>query len=340
MNDLISLRRHAESARRILPGFAVAAMVAMSAALVTEHHGGPVMLMALLMGMAVGFLREYQGLAPGLIFACKTVLRIGVALLGARITVQYLSDLGWAALIVVIGIVLATIAAGVALSRILGRSSWFGLLAGGAVAICGASAAAALSAVLPRHDKSGADTAMTIIGVTMLSTAAMIAYPVIGQVIGLEERGIGFFLGVTIHDVAQVVGAGYSVSEEAGNVAVVVKLFRVLLLLPIVVGVALAVNAAKIRTEAAPLRVPAFVAGFAVLVALASLGLIPPDVGNHASAASRWCLMIAMAGIGMTTSFGEIRALGFRPAIVLLGCTAFIAILGLCGALFLFGSTG
>jgi len=324
-----------QAVNRLLPGMVVAILVAMSAMLVTEHHGGPVMLMALLMGMAVGFLRDDARLRPGFAFSAQTVLRLGVALLGARITVQYLTDLGWAALVFVIGSVLATILAGVVLSRLLGRSSWFGMLAGGAVGICGASAAAALAAVLPRHTKSDADMAMTIIGVTVLSTMAMIAYPILGQAAGLDERGIGLFLGVTIHDVAQVVGAGYSVSDEAGNVAVVVKLFRVLLLLPVVLGVTLAVSLVQKQAGSARLRVPAFVVGFAILVALGSFGVIPAEVSTQLSSLSRWCLVIAMAAIGINTSLGEIRNLGYRPAVVLIGCTAFIAILGLAGALLL-----
>lgn len=331
-----TLAATSETIRSLLPGLAVAILVAMSAKLVIEHHGGPVMLMALLMGMAVGFLREDQRLQPGLTLTCKSVLRLGVALLGAKITMQYLTDLGWAALIFVIAGVLLTIAAGVALSRLLGRSSWFGVLAGGAVGICGASAAAALAAVLPRHEKSDADTAMTIIGVTALSTGAMIAYPIIGHAVGLDDRGIGFFLGVTIHDVAQVVGAGYSVSDQTGNIAVVVKLFRVLLLLPVVLGVTLAVSVVAGRGGGGRQRVPVFVVGFTALVVLSSLGLIPADAEAHLSTASRWCLVIAMAGIGINTSLGEIRELGYRPAAILVGATVFIAVLGLAGALLLF----
>lgn len=323
----------------ILPGLAVAVLVAMSAMLITEHHGGPVMLMSLLLGMAVGFLREDPRLRSGLTFTCKTVLRLGVAFLGAQITVQYLADLGWMALTFVISGVVVTVLSGIGFAHLLDRSSWFGVLAGGAVGICGASAAAALSAVLPRHDKSDADTAMTIIGVTALSTIAMIAYPIVGRAAGLDERGIGFFLGVTIHDVAQVVGAGYSVSDLAGNIAVVVKLFRVLLLLPVVVAVAFAVRMAADRASSARPSLPVFVIGFAALVGLGSFGVIPPELATALSSTSRWCLITAMAGIGISTSLGQIRQLGYRPAVVLVGATAAIAFFGLAGALLLFPSS-
>lgn len=325
-----------EATRRILPGACIAVLVAMSAMLVTEHQGGPVMLMALLMGMAVGFLREDLRLQPGLVFSGRSVLRFGVALLGARITVQYLADLGWMALLVVIGGVVLSIATGICLARLFGRSSWFGILTGGAVGICGASAAAALSAVLPRHAKSDADTAVTIIGVTALSTMAMVAYPILSTVVGLDDRATGFFLGVTIHDVAQVVGAGYSVSDQAGNLAVIVKLFRVLMLVPVILIVTVSARLAIRQTESARLGVPGFVVGFALLIAAGSLGLIPAEIGSALSSTSRWCLIIAMAAIGINTSLGEIRRLGYRPAVILIGATIVIGAFGLAAAILLF----
>jgi uncharacterized integral membrane protein (TIGR00698 family) len=291
------------------------------------------MLIALLMGMAVEFLRESPRLRPGLAFTCKTLLRLGVALLGTQITLQYLADLGWGALLFVIFGVCLTIATGVLFARLFGQSAWFGVLMGGAVGICGAAAAAAISAVLPRHEKSNADTAMTIIGVTALSTVAMIAYPIIARSVGLDDRAIGFFLGLTIHDVAQVVGAGYSVSTEAGDLAVVVKLFRVILLLPVVLIVALSVRVAAHRGGSARPAVPLFVIGFALLVFARSFGIIPAEAAVHLSELSRWCLVIAMAAIGISTALGEIRELGYRPAMVLIGATAVIAFFGLAGAL-------
>jgi uncharacterized integral membrane protein (TIGR00698 family) len=319
----------------VFPGVAVAGLVAMSAKLVTEHHGGPVMLLALLMGMAVGFLREIPPLRPGLAFSSRTILRVGVALLGAQITLQFLAGLGWPALLFIALGVALTIAAGALIARLFGQTVWFGVLAGGAVGICGAAAAAAISAVLPRHEKSNADTAMTIIGVTALSTAAMIAYPLLGHALGMDDRTIGFFLGLTIHDVAQVVGAGYSVSDETGDLAVVVKLFRVILLLPVVLIVAFAVRTTAQRAGAARPGVPLFVVGFALLVVARSLDFIPAIAAPHLADLSRWCLVAAMAAIGILTALGEIRGLGYKPALLLTGLTVAIAVFGLMGTLLL-----
>ena len=95
-------------------------------------------------------------------------------------------------------------------------------------------AALAISAVLPRGANAERDTAFTVIGVTTLSTFAMVLYPMIVQLIGLDHAAAGVFIGATIHDVAQVVGAGFSISEETGTIATFTKLLRVALLLPVV----------------------------------------------------------------------------------------------------------
>ena len=96
----------------------------------------------------------------------------------------------------------------------MGFQSLFGLLSGGATAICGASAALALAAALPAHPLKERATLFTVVGVSALSTLAMIVYPMIAHALGLDSRAAGVFLGATIHDVAQVVGAGYSMSQR------------------------------------------------------------------------------------------------------------------------------
>ena len=139
----------------------------------------------------------------------------------------------------VVGFVMATLAFGAFLSFLFGRRLAFGLLAGGSVAICGASAALAIASVLPPRSDREQDTLFVVIGVTALSTIAMIAYPVVFRALGMSDLESGFLIGATIHDVAQVVGAGYSVSEEAGVIATFVKTVRVALS-PVVIIVVMA----------------------------------------------------------------------------------------------------
>ncbi len=202
----------------LLPGFVIAGLVALAASWLAEHYGAPVMLFALLLGMAVNFLSQDERCRPGIDFASRSVLRLGVALLGARITHAQVQSLGGAALVLTAGAVVLTMACGVLLARATRQSTAYGLLTGGSVAICGASAALAIASVLPRHADHERDTVMTVVAVTALSTVAMVLYPLVAAAAGFDARASGVFLGATIHDVAQVVGAGYSVSAEAGGI--------------------------------------------------------------------------------------------------------------------------
>jgi len=167
-----------------------------------------VMLLALLLGMALNFLAADEGCKPGVAFAARTVLRLGVALLGARITFGQIAALGWEPLAIVGAALVSTIGVSVLIARITGFNPLFGLLTGGATAICGASAALALSAALPAHPLKERATTFTVVGVSLLSTAAMVVYPLIATALGLSNAHAGIFLGGTIHDVAQVIGAG------------------------------------------------------------------------------------------------------------------------------------
>jgi uncharacterized membrane protein YadS len=116
-------------------------------------------------------------------------------------------------------------------------------MTGGAVAICGASATLAIAAVIPHNDKTERNVLFTVVAVTTLSTVAMVLYPVLFGLLGIDDREIGFLIGATIHDVAQVVGAGYSVSDRAGDAATVVKLMRVAMLPVVLMAIVLTLRA-------------------------------------------------------------------------------------------------
>ena len=227
------------NARALAPGVLACAVVAAAATFLSEHYGAPVMLFALLLGMAMNFLSGPGPCRRGIEFTARQVLRVGVALLGLRITLAQVAALGWGPVGLVVVCVALTIAVSMVAARLLGFQGIFGLLTGGATAICGASAALALAAALPAHPMKDRATLFTVIGVSALSTLAMVAYPMLARALGLDDRLAGIFLGATIHDVAQVVGAGYSLSNEAGDVATLVKLMRVAMLVPVIVFAAM-----------------------------------------------------------------------------------------------------
>jgi uncharacterized integral membrane protein (TIGR00698 family) len=316
-----------EQVRALLPGLGVAAVVAIAASFLSLHYKASAMLFALLLGMALNFLAEEGRCLPGIQFASSVILRTGVALLGLRITIAQVAALGWGTVALIAASVALTILAGIAIARAMKLAPSFGVLTGGAVAICGASAALAIASILPRHPHAERDASFTVIGVTALSTIAMIMYPIVAGAFGLDHHGAGVFIGATIHDVAQVVGAGYSISQESGDVATIVKLLRVAMLLPVcvVIGFALHVRGAT-AAHAAPV-LPWFAAVFAALVLVASTGWVPPEVVDVGSNLSRWCLVTAISAIGMKTSLRSLVDMGPKPVMLIVAETVFLAAL-------------
>jgi uncharacterized integral membrane protein (TIGR00698 family) len=311
---------------QIYPGLLVAGTIALAATWLSQHYQSPVMLFALLFGMAFHFLYEEGRCIAGIEFSSKAVLRVGVALLGARITAHQILQLGAMPIATVVVAIVSTIALGAFAARRLGLSRSFGVLSGGAVGICGASAALAIASVLPRSSDSERDTILTVVTVTLLSTIAMVTYPLFVTMLGFDHVHAGIFLGGTIHDVAQVVGAGYSISPETGDVATYVKLLRVSMLLPVVFSIAFVVGrGAKSGQSSAKVNLPLFLVGFAVLVALNSAGLLSKLTTDIANDASRWCLVTAIAALGMKTSFKDLAAVGWKPIALMVLETAWIA---------------
>lgn len=330
MSDTVTPALFERRVKPLLPGVLVAAIIALASQFVAEHYGAPTMLLALLFGISLNFLGTEGHSKPGIDFGSRQLLRLGVALLGVRISGEVLTLLGWQVVLLVVGAVAATIAFGMAVSRLFGFRYRFAFLSAGAVAICGASAAMAIAAILPKDDRSEERLIFTVVSVTLLSTLAMIVYPVLGAAIGFDDRTTGIFIGATVHDVAQVVGAGFSVSEETGNVATLVKLLRVVMLAPVVVIAALVIRSvaqgAEIDGKRPPL-VPIFVLGFVALAALRSTGMVPDLLVEFASEASSWLLIVAIASVGLKTQPKDILNVGLPAVALLVAETAFLAAL-------------
>lgn len=322
-----SFKRLIEPGQRLMPGVIICVTIALATTFIADHYGGPTLLYALLFGMTLHFLTEEGRCLAGVEFTSRTILRLGVALLGVRITLDEVAALGIGPIFMVIAGVTLTIAVGALLARILGLSRDMGLLTGGSVAICGASAALALSAVMPRHETHERNTIMTVVAVTTLSTVAMIVYPLIVGMLGLSDSDAGIFLGGTIHDVAQVVGAGYMISEDAGAVATLVKLLRVAMLVPAVIVFIFLFR--KNRVEGSSGKVPmlpGFLVAFVVIVLINSLGWIPTMAAELATDLSRWCLVAAIAGLGIKTSFQKLAVVGWKPVILMVAETVFLLV--------------
>ena len=319
------------NARLMLPGLTLSATIALAAAYLSEHYGGPAMLFALLLGIAFNYLAESATTGPGIRFSSRNILRIGVALLGARITWGEVENLGLETAGLVVGGVVITLTIGTGIARMLKLPRGFAILSAGAVAICGASAALAIASVLPSSEEAERRTILTVVGVTTLSTLAMMIYPLLASMLGFDDKAAGIFIGATIHDVAQVVGAGYTISTEAGDTATIVKLLRVSCLLPAVVAIGFATRRSRTANAQRVPLLPMFLVAFVVLVAANSFGMIGPDMADALSTMSRWCLLCAVAALGIRTSIGSLAVVGPRPLIAMVLQTvllaAFVAIL-------------
>ena len=294
-------------------GIILATTIALASSFLADHYAAPAMLFALLIGMAFNFTNDATRTAEGISFCSRTLLRWGVALLGLRLTFADVSQLGVTPIIGVVGLLVSTLIGGVVLARLFGRSTAFGLLTGGAVAICGASAAMAIAAVLPKRFLKEEDVLLTVVGVTAMSTIAMIAYPVLFRYLGLADVEIGYMIGATIHDVAQVVGAGYSVSDTAGDIATFTKLLRVALLPLVLLAVAVI-----FRKEAGGTAgLPWFVIAFIVLMILRNFLPLPEALLNFVNDTSRFLLVVAISALGVKTSLQKLFAPGLKGLLLI-----------------------
>lgn len=338
LHERMVTHRTAPKARKAapawLPGLGLALALTLGATLAAAWLEAPVAPFALAAGFLVAApLAGRLNLGPGLKVAERPLLRAGVALLGLRVALGDIAGLGAGTLLLVLGCVALTLALGSGIGRLFGLPRGFAMLSASATAICGASAAMAVSQVLPKGPETEKQTGYVVAVVATLSTLAMLAYPAIAHVAGLEPRAAAVFLGASIHDVAQVAGAGYSVSPQVGDLAVTVKLVRVSLLALVVAVVGWSLASAARDTVAkgggGAILLPGFVTAFFALAALRSTGAVPTAVLPAATFASNLLIGAGVVAVGAKTSFAGLRSMGWRPLAALACQTAL-----LCGLAF------
>ncbi|ANW00316.1 YeiH family protein [Bradyrhizobium icense] len=303
---------------RDLPGIALCALIACSATW-TALLAGSAVVWGLIFGLVLAAIWSPPALLKtGISFAAKQVMRIGVALLGFQIslsTLQVLDVADVAAIVINVAIILAV---GWFVGPMLGITRELSLVAAASVAICGASAAAAVACVVMRNDSANRDVACTIGAVSIISSAAMILYPPLVQMAGLGPAAGGIFLGGTIQEVAHAVAAGYSVNPETGDMATVAKLLRVALLAPACIAVSFFASSGGASPKPSLPLPPAFLVAFVVAALLNASGLVPRELSQATAPLSRFCLVMSMAAIGLTLPWRSIRAFGLKPIMLLL----------------------
>ena len=315
------------------PGVCFCLLVVLASSYLSDHYGVSHILGALLLGMALNRISDDQAFVPGLDFCAKNVLRFGVALLGARITFMQISELGIWPLAVVLTVVMATIGFSLLLAKQLKVNRVSGIISGVAVGVCGVSAAMAVASVLQQKIQQDKVTEQhllcTLVGVTGLSTICMAVYPGLVSSLGFDTQQMGIFIGASIHDVAQVFGAGQMISPEVADLATYTKMLRVTLLIPVVMILAFVYRAETVGPRRISKVLPPFLLLFVGFIVLANTGVLSTQVVTTMSNVSQVCLWLAMAALGAKTNLVELLRVGRTPFILLLSNTVFIAVLSL-----------
>ena len=272
--------------------------------------------------------------APGIAFAVQRVLRFGIILLGARLSLFDVAQIGAGALLLVALTMTIAFSAALLAGRVAGIPPRLALLIGVGTAVCGNSAIVATAPVIDAEER---EVSFAVATITLFGTLAVFLYPFIGHALGLSSQVFGTWAGVAVNDTSQVVAASAAFSPEARDIATVVKLVRNTLMAPLIVLIAWwwarrqSVEEKDVRAGA--LRAfPLFVLGFLAMALARTTGVIDRTSAAPIDEVARACILVALAGVGLSTRLAQLRTIGPRPFFVGFGTAAVLAGLSL-GAL-------
>lgn len=297
------------------PGLLVAFALGVIATFMSRGLGGPLARSPLLVAIFIGVLIGNsfgcpESFRPGLTFTIRRLLRLAVALVGFRITVHQVADLGIGPFVIAMCILAGTFLFTLWVAqRFFGVEREMGYLLAAGTAVCGAAAILATAEVVRARPQQ---TTMAVTLITVLGTLTLLVYPVAfatGYLPGLEEDTYGVFIGATVYEVAQVVGASYAVSELAGNTAIVVKLSKVVLLIPLLLILSCGMRRSHPDQSTAPPVVPWFVVAFALIVCLNTLRLVPEPMVAALNEGNLFLLTVVMVALGLETRVGRLQEL-------------------------------
>ena len=256
---------------------------------------------------------------PGIQFCSKRVLRFGIILYGFRLTFQNVLDVGLPAILIDAIVVTLTICGGVLVGKLLKMDKDIALLASVGSGICGAAAVlGAESAIKAKPYK----TAVAVSTVVIFGTLAMFVYPVLYRngVFDLNPQQMGIYTGSTVHEVAHVVGAGNAMGPEVSNSAIIVKMIRVMMLVPVLLAISFFMMRAAMKSGAGRSRgkinMPWFAILFLVVIAFNSFDLLPAGLVDFINTFDTFLLTMAMTALGAETSIDKFRKAGFKPFVL------------------------
>ena len=308
-----------------VPGLLLSAFVAAVAILLNTLIPGDIIgatVMALLVGMALNpLLNKYKFFDSGVSYTGKMILRIGIILMGVNLNLTDVLNVGKYSLFVMLFTMATAFGMGNLIGRLFGMNWKLTNLLSVSTAICGGSAVAAVGPVIKAKDE---DIAYAISSTFIFDVLTVIVFPWIGIALGMSSIGYGLWTGTAVNDTSSVVAAGYAFSELAGNTAVIVKLTRTLFIIPYVLIFSVITERIEARAEGNTVKSPVnlkkifpyFVLFFLLVVIVRSIGIIPNGVIPTLSKGSKFCMVMALSAIGLKTSFGDIKNIGFKPMIL------------------------
>lgn len=322
-----------EWARPLIPGTLVVIVIAAVATGVGQLLpllGAPVA--GIVIGVALSAaLRSRTALAPGVRFSSKFILQLAVVILGSQLSLREVADVGAGSLPVMLGTLVICLLVAWFVGRRLGIESDTVTLIGVGTAICGASAIAAVSPVIKARSSQIAYAISTIF---LFNVAAVLLFPPLGHLLHMSQDSFGLFAGTAVNDTSSVVAAATTYGAEAGNHAVVVKLVRTLMIIPICLGLSALVAR---RTKAAgeieqpsgivqrvTRLVPWFLIGFVLVAAANSVGVVPGSSHVALQHTSLFLITMALGAIGLSTDAAAVRRAGARP--LLLGAILWVTV--------------
>ncbi|MFE1207280.1 YeiH family protein [Streptomyces sp. NPDC058762] len=335
--------------RARLPGLALAVAIAAVATAVGSRFpvvGGPVT--GIVLGVVLAaVLRPGGRLRPGITFAGRSVLQVSVVILGCQLSLAQIARVGGGSLPVMLGSLTACLVAAYLVGRLLGIGGDLRTLIGAGTGICGASA---IAAVTPVIGAASAEVAYAVSTIFLFNIAAVVTFPFLGHLLGMGQHAFGLFAGTAVNDMSSVVAAATTYGDEAGQYAVVVKLTRTLLIIPICLGLAALVArraagradvpdgaaavapspggpSARVRSRVGVLGlVPWFLVGFLLTATANTIGLVPDGWHDGLDALAVFLITVALSAIGLSTDLAGLRRAGFRP--LLLGACLWVVVSG------------
>lgn len=314
-----------------LPGIALSAIIALPAWLIGNHFpiiGSPVL--GILFGLMLTFWKRPAAFQEGVSYTSKKLLQYSIILLGFDMDLFQVFQTGRQTLSLMVFTLTATFLAAFYFGRLLKVDRDTNILIGVGTAICGGSAIAAASPVIHAREE---DVARSISTIFFFNVIAAFLFPFLGHVLHMNDYHFGLWAGTAINDTSSVVAAGYSFSNEAGNLAVIVKLTRTLMIIPVTLVLALLTAKRDSHTGGAKYRIcsifPWFVLGFIAASVISTFLPLPEEAGVFLAKIGKYVIVMAMAAIGLNTNLASLVKNGWKPIVLGLSCWAVLAVTSL-----------